>query len=276
MYTMQLSFSDMLHGMSVFAAMNAINKYVPSQLLSSDIRLSALMELHKMQSSDIKFRILRELDIMPLPDRIRAITELATGQSSDKNSIFAKYKDIRMSEVFDMFKKCLQKQPMLEEERKNFSNKFSNKFGRRNPRIFWRYYNQGKLETHIEDFIREEQLKERMPEYLAKQAKELEPERESLKKINPELADDLFFLFNNLNIRHNNVAEGTTNYRKFVAKMGEDELCKWYSLIQEMVCYANHLLEKPVLQEPPPKFQQIYYDNKEKIKNLKRNIKRLK
>lgn len=276
MYTMQLSVSDMLHGMSVFVAMNAIDKYVPSQLLSSDIRLSALMELHKMQSSDIKFRILRELDIMPLSDRIRAITELATGQSSDKNSIFAKYKDIRMSEIFDMFEKYLQKQAISEEERKNFSNKFSNefsnKFGRRNPRIFWRYYNQGKLETHMKQFI----LEERMPERLAKQAKELEPKRKSLEKINPELADDLFFLFNNLNIRHNNVAEGTTNYRKFVAKMGKDELCEWYHLIQEMVCYAKLLLKKCVLQESPPKSQQIYYDNKEKIKNLKRNIKRWK
>ena len=233
---MQLSVSDMLHGMSVFAAMNAINKYVPSKLLSSDIRLSALMELHKMQSSDIRLRILRELDIMPLPDRILAIKELATGQSSDKNSIFAKYKDIRMSEVVDMFKKYLQKQEMFfEEERKNFSNKF----GGHHPRTLWRYYNQGKLETHMKHFIRKEQLKERMPEYLAKQAKELEPKRKSLEKINPELADDLFFLFNNLNIRHNNVAEGTTNYRKFVAKMGKDELCEWYHLIQEWYVTQN-------------------------------------
>ena len=45
-------------------------------------------------------------------------------------------------------------------------------------------------------------------------ADKLEPRRIELAAINKELANNVFFMFNNMNIRHNNCAEGDKNYKK--------------------------------------------------------------
>lgn len=55
-------------------------------------------------------------------------------------------------------------------------------------------------------------------------ADQLEPKRADLTAINKELASNVFFMFNNMNIRHNNSTEGDKNYREVVAKMTQDEL----------------------------------------------------
>lgn len=49
-------------------------------------------------------------------------------------------------------------------------------------------------------------------------ADKLEPQRKQLKGINSKLEDDVFALFNNLNIRHNNCMEGDKNYKEIVGK----------------------------------------------------------
>lgn len=59
-------------------------------------------------------------------------------------------------------------------------------------------------------------------------ATQLEPRREELNSLNRSLCSDLFMLFNNLNIRHNNVEEGSASYKEVVAKMSGKELEKWY------------------------------------------------
>ena len=65
------------------------------------------------------FEIRTFLDHDPYKVLVRTILSQRTrDENTDQatNNLFAKYKDIRMSEIFDMFKKHLQKQEMFEEE----------------------------------------------------------------------------------------------------------------------------------------------------------------
>lgn len=59
-------------------------------------------------------------------------------------------------------------------------------------------------------------------------AEELEPRRRELKKINQSIENDLFTLFNNLNIRHNNCDTDSQYYKPVVADMPKNELEQWY------------------------------------------------
>lgn len=59
-------------------------------------------------------------------------------------------------------------------------------------------------------------------------ANQLEPRREELSTANRTLSADLFMLFNNLNIRHNNVDSSSPNYKEIVAKMSDAEIEQWY------------------------------------------------
>ena len=43
---------------------------------------------------------------------------------------------------------------------------------------------------------------------------------------------------NNMNIRHNNCAEGDKNYKKVVAKMSQDELESWYDETYQLCLLA--------------------------------------
>lgn len=49
-------------------------------------------------------------------------------------------------------------------------------------------------------------------------ADQLEPRRVELAAINKELENNVFFMFNNMNIRHNNCAEGDKNYKKWLPR----------------------------------------------------------
>ena len=69
-------------------------------------------------------------------------------------------------------------------------------------------------------------------------ADQLEPRRVELAAINKELANTVFFMFNNMNIRHNNSTEGDKNYREVVAKMTQDELEGWYDETYQMCLLA--------------------------------------
>ena len=69
-------------------------------------------------------------------------------------------------------------------------------------------------------------------------ADQLEPRRVELAAINKELANNVFFMFNNMNIRHNNSTEGDKNYREAVAKMTQDELENWYDETYQLCLLA--------------------------------------
>lgn len=72
----------------------------------------------------------------------------------------------------------------------------------------------------------------------------LEPKRADLKCMNKDLEKDLFMLFNNLNIRHNNIDPANpANYRECIAKMPNDELESWYDETYQMCLLAFMELE---------------------------------
>lgn len=67
----------------------------------------------------------------------------------------------------------------------------------------------------------------------------LEAKRKELSQANKALETDLFYAFNNLNIRHNNIDPKLTgNYKVYVAQMPNDELEKWYDEIYQMCLLA--------------------------------------
>lgn len=67
----------------------------------------------------------------------------------------------------------------------------------------------------------------------------LEPKREDLKGINRALESGIFFMLNNLNLRHNNCTEGDRNYKKAVATMSPEDLEHWYDELYQMILLAN-------------------------------------
>lgn len=67
----------------------------------------------------------------------------------------------------------------------------------------------------------------------------LEPKRDALKGINRPLESGIFFMLNNLNLRHNNCTEGDKNYKKAVATMPPEDLEHWYDELYQMILLAN-------------------------------------
>ena len=55
-------------------------------------------------------------------------------------------------------------------------------------------------------------------------ASQLEPQRNVLENINKSLVSDLFFMLNNMNLRHNNIESKDKNFKKIVGEMGNEEL----------------------------------------------------
>lgn len=71
----------------------------------------------------------------------------------------------------------------------------------------------------------------------------LEPKRAVLRSVNKNLESDIFFILNNYNIRHNNIAEESSKYRSDVANMGEDELIEVYNNLYQMMLAAILMLD---------------------------------
>lgn len=87
----------------------------------------------------------------------------------------------------------------------------------------------------------------------------LEPQRSKLKQINKLMEDNIFTLFNNLNLRHNNCDEQKKEYYKaFVAQMPKKDLESWYDETYQICLLAFLELEN--------------IERKEKIKELKENL----
>lgn len=74
-------------------------------------------------------------------------------------------------------------------------------------------------------------------------ANELEPQRNELEKINQTIASDLFFMLNNMNLRHNNIEPDDKNFKKYVADMNKNELEEWYDETYQMILLAYLLLD---------------------------------
>lgn len=72
---------------------------------------------------------------------------------------------------------------------------------------------------------------------------ELEAKRKKLHAINATLENDIFFMLNNLNIRHDNRSKGDKNYKEYVAKMKKERLEKWYDELYQMILLAFLLMD---------------------------------
>lgn len=87
----------------------------------------------------------------------------------------------------------------------------------------------------------------------------LEAQQKKLKQINASLETDLFFLLNNINLRHNNTdPAGGKKYHSAIAEMGKEELESWYDETYQMCLLAFLELEN--------------IDRKEKVGQLKQSI----
>lgn len=67
---------------------------------------------------------------------------------------------------------------------------------------------------------------------------ELEPKRKALLGMNKELEDKIFFMLNNIDLRHNNRSHGDKNYKEAVANMDDSELEDWYDELYQMMLLA--------------------------------------
>lgn len=73
---------------------------------------------------------------------------------------------------------------------------------------------------------------------------ELEPKRRELQALNRQLSEDIFFMLNNINVRHNNRSKkDKSKYKEYVAKMRKDRLEKWYDELYQMILLAFLLLD---------------------------------
>lgn len=81
----------------------------------------------------------------------------------------------------------------------------------------------------------------------------LEGQREKIHQTNPSLEDDLFFAFNNFNLRHNNCDPVSKKFKPTIAAMDKKELEKWYDETYQMCLLALMEIEqanrKPMLDE---------------------------
>ncbi len=71
----------------------------------------------------------------------------------------------------------------------------------------------------------------------------LEPRRESLEQIDRKFTSDLFYAFNNFNIRHNNTDPESLNYKKPIDNLTKEQLEHWYDEIYQMALLAFLRLE---------------------------------
>lgn len=80
-------------------------------------------------------------------------------------------------------------------------------------------------------------------EILLKLANILEPKREALKIANKSLEENIFYVLNNFDIRHNNTDKSSKNYKQYVAEMPKDELAKIYDFLYQMILMSFMELE---------------------------------
>lgn len=67
---------------------------------------------------------------------------------------------------------------------------------------------------------------------------DLEPKRAQIEAIDKALGDSIFYILNNLNLRHNNKTVGDKNYRQAVADMDDATMEGWYDELYQMMLLA--------------------------------------
>lgn len=78
---------------------------------------------------------------------------------------------------------------------------------------------------------------------------ELEPKRKELERIDKQLSENIFFMLNNMNIRHNNRSKSDKNYKAVVAKMKKNILEGWYDELYQMMLLAILILDNKTNRE---------------------------
>lgn len=73
---------------------------------------------------------------------------------------------------------------------------------------------------------------------------DMEPKRDQIKAIDKALEDGIFYILNNLNLRHNNTVEGDKHYKKAVAEMDSVTLENWYDELYQMMLLAYLQLDQ--------------------------------
>ena len=71
----------------------------------------------------------------------------------------------------------------------------------------------------------------------------LEPKRDELETVDKKFASDLFYTFNNFNIRHNNVDPAGPKCKKPVGDLTKEQLESWYDEVYQMCLLAFMRLE---------------------------------
>ncbi len=69
-------------------------------------------------------------------------------------------------------------------------------------------------------------------------ANQLEPKRNQLKNVNRLLETNIFFLYNSMNIRHNNCDINSNSYKEYTANMSKKNLEIWYDEIYQLSLLA--------------------------------------
>ena len=83
----------------------------------------------------------------------------------------------------------------------------------------------------------------------------LEAKKSILHQVNPNLENDLFYIFNNFNLRHNNCDSSVKGkYKPYIANMKKDDLEKWYDEAYQMCLLAFMEIEQAARK---PKFDAI-------------------
>lgn len=72
---------------------------------------------------------------------------------------------------------------------------------------------------------------------------DLEPHRPKISSINKKLEDSIFFMLNNLDLRHNNRTKGDKKYNEKVANMNKAKLEKWYDELYQLMLTAYICME---------------------------------
>lgn len=89
----------------------------------------------------------------------------------------------------------------------------------------------------------------------------LEGKQARLNQVNPTLKKDLFYIFNNFNIRHNNCDSQSKDYKPAIANMNKQDLENWYDETYQMCLLAFMELEQA---DRKPKFDAIKADIEKK------------
>lgn len=78
---------------------------------------------------------------------------------------------------------------------------------------------------------------------------DLEPKRAALEAIDKQLTGDIFFMLNNMNLRHNNCVPGTPKYKVAVDALDDKAMEEWYDELYQMILLAylklDHEQRKP-------------------------------